>query len=258
MMTADLMRARPIFLLDNAKDRRALQSPSLASVLTTVTWTDRVLGGSKMVSVPNHGLWLMTGNNPRLDTELVRRCIRIRIVPKSDRPWLRKDFKHPELIDWVKANRSALVHAVLTLVLGWIAAGKPIGKQRLGSFEEWSEIVGGILGVAEIDGFLANLDQLYEQADQAGQKWREFITAWWTEFQDEEKQVADLNAFCERRGLMLEVRGDRSSRSQEIRLGNALSNCRDKRFGSLEIKKVAPESKHKGVTFYQLVDNELQ
>jgi len=71
MITAELMRARPIFLLDNADDRRALHSPSLASALMTVTWTDRALGLSRMVSVPNQALWLMTGNNPRLDTELV-------------------------------------------------------------------------------------------------------------------------------------------------------------------------------------------
>jgi hypothetical protein len=258
MITAELMRARPILLLDNTNDRRTLHSPSLASVLTTVTWTDRVLGASKMVSVPNQGLWLMTGNNPRLDTELVRRCIRIRILPKTDRPWLRQDFKHPALVKWVKENRSALVRAVLTLVLGWIAAGKPIGKQRLDSFEEWSESIGGILGEAEIDGFLTNLDQLYEQADQAGQKWREFITAWWAEFQNAEKQVAELNAFCERLRLIPEVRGDGSPRSQEVRLGNALSHCRDKRFGSFGIEKVAPEGNHKGVTHYRLVDNEQQ
>jgi len=158
----------------------------------------------------------------------------------------------------VKTNRSSLVHAVLTLVLGWKAAGRPLGKQRLGGYEEWSELMGGILGEAGIDGFLANLDQLYEEADQAGQKWREFTTAWWTEFQDAEKQVAELNAFCERLGLIPEVRGDGTTRSQEVRLGKALSNCRDRRFGSLRIEKVAPESKHKGVTYYHLADNELQ
>jgi hypothetical protein len=77
--------------------------------------------------------------------------------------------------------------------------------------------------VAGIDGFLANLDQLYDQADQDGQKWREFTAAWWEAFGDAEKQVSDLNGFCEQRGLMLEIRGNGQPRSQQVRLGNALS-----------------------------------
>jgi hypothetical protein len=258
MITAELKRARPIFLLDNAGDRKTLHSPSLASALTTVRWTDRDLGVSKMVSVRNQALWMMTGNNPRLDTELARRCVRVRIVPASDRPWLRKNFKHPDQLKWLMGNRGQLVSAVLTLIVGWIAAGRPLGTTRLGGFEDWSEVMGGILNHAGIEGFLANLDQLYEQADQDGQKWRDLTEAWWDQFKDDEIQVAEINAFCERLGLIPEVRGDGTTRSQEVRLGNALSNCRDRRFGTLRIEKVPAESKHKGGAHYRLIDNEMQ
>lgn len=258
MITAELLKARPIVLLDNADDRKKLHSPSLASVLTAVRWTDRLLGESKMASLPNQGLWMMTANNPHLDLELTRRCIRVRIDPRLDRPWKRTEFRHPDLVRWVKANRGSLVHAILTLVLGWIATGRPIDQKRLGSFEGWSELVGGILGVARIEGFLANLDQLYDQADQDGQKWREFTAAWWEAFHDAEKQVSDLNGFCEQRGLMLEVRGDGQPRSQQVRLGNALSRCRDRLFGGLRVVKVEGDSKHKGVTYYRLADDQPQ
>lgn len=258
MITAELLRARPIVLLDNADDRKELHSPSLASVLTAIRWTDRVLGESKMASLPNQGLWMMTANNPHLDLEISRRCIRVRIDPRLDRPWKRTEFRHPDLVRWVKANRGSLVHAILTLVLGWIASGRPIYQKRLGSFEGWSEVVGGILGVARIDGFLANLDQLYDQADQDGQKWREFTAAWWEAFGDAEKQVSDLNGFCEQRGLMLEIRGNGQPRSQQVRLGNALSRCRDRLFGNLRVVKVDGESKHKGVTYYRLADDQSQ
>jgi hypothetical protein len=258
MITAELLKARPIVLLDNADDRKKLHSPSLASVLTAVRWTDRLLGESKMASLPNQGLWMMTANNPHLDLELTRRCIRVRIDPRLDRPWQRTEFRHPDLVRWVKANRGPLVHAILTLVLGWIATGRPIDQKRLGSFEGWSELVGGILGVAGIEGFLANLDQLYDQADQDGQKWREFTAAWWDAFRDAEKQVSELNGFCEQRGLMLEVRGNGQPRSQQVRLGNALSRCRDRLFGSLRVVKVEGDSKHKGVTYYRLADDQSQ
>jgi hypothetical protein len=258
MITAELLKGRPIVLLDNADDRKKLHFPSLASVLTAVRWTDRLLGESKMASLPNHGLWMMTGNNPHLDLELTRRCIRVRIDPRLDRPWKRTEFRHPDLVRWVKANRSSLVHAILTLVLGWIATGRPIGQKRLGSFEGWSELVGGVLGVAGVEGFLANLDQLYDQADQDGQKWREFTSAWWEAFRDAEKQVSDLNGFCEQRGLMLEARGNGQPRSQQVRLGNALSRCRDRLFGNLRVVKVEGDSKHRGVTYYRLADDQSQ
>ncbi len=258
MITAELLKARPIVLLDNADDRKKLHSPSLASVLTAVRWTDRLLGESKMASLPNQGLWMMTANNPHLDLELTRRCIRVRIDPRLDRPWKRTEFRHPDLVRWVKTNRGQLVHAILTLVLGWIANGKPIDQKRLGSFEGWSELIGGVLAVAGIDGFLANLDQLYDQADQDGQKWREFTAAWWEAFRDADKQVSDLNGFCEQRGLMLEVRGNGQPRSQQVRLGNALSRCRDRLFGNLRVMKVEGDSKHKGVTYYRLTDDQSQ
>ena len=49
-LTAELTLARPIIVLDNADERQPLHSPSLASVLTAETWTDRVLGKTNMVT----------------------------------------------------------------------------------------------------------------------------------------------------------------------------------------------------------------
>ena len=252
MVTAELMKGRPIILLDNASDRRQLYSSSLASVLTTVRWTDRKLGQSAMASVPNNALWMMTANNPNLHLELTRRCIRLRIDPRVDRPWKRTSFKHPEITAWAKENRSALVGAILTLIRAWMVVGKPLDRARLGSFERWSAVMGGILSVAGISGFLANLDQLYEAADVEGQAWREFTAAWWETFRDQPKKVSELNQFCEEREQMLRLRGDGSARSQQIRLGNALTNCRDRSFDGLRVIRVGGETKHRGVTMYAL------
>jgi hypothetical protein len=252
MLTAELMKGRPIVLLDNANDRKQLHSSSLASVLTSIRWTDRKLGESIMASVPNHAVWLMTGNNPNLHLELTRRCIRVRIDPRVDRPWKRSVFKHPEITTWAKENRSALVGAIVTLIRAWMVAGKPLDRARLGSFERWSSVIGAILGVAGIPGFLANLDQLYEAADIEGQAWREFTAAWWQTFRGEPKKVSELNQFCEDRELMLRLRGDGSARSQQTRLGSALGSYRDRSFDGLRIMRAGAASKHKGVAMYSL------
>jgi hypothetical protein len=168
-----------------------------------------------------------------------------------DRPWLRAKFKHAAIADWTKQNRPALVHAVLTLVQAWIAAGQPLHPVPLGSFEAWSAILGGVLGVAQIPGFLGNLDELYETADADGQMWREFTAAWWEVFRGEPQKVGDLNRLCEQRDLMLSARGDGSARSQQTRLANALGNKRDRVFDGHAVKRMN-QNKHKSSVFYAL------
>lgn len=235
MLTAELATGRPIILLDNANDKQLLASASLASVLTTQSWTDRILGRTEMITVPNKAMWVLTGNNPKLSKDIVRRSVRIRIDPKVDRAWLRASFKHRPLLTWVREHRGELVRAALVLVQAWIAAGRPLSRAQLGSFEEWSMVMGGVFEVAGVEGFLGNLDELYEHADAEGQAWREFTQAWWEEHGDDPITVSVLAELCDRLDLMSLIRGDGSARSQQSRLGRALQGARDRVFGELQV-----------------------
>ena len=94
--------------------------------------------------------WIATGNNIQLCGDLPRRCYWIRLDARESRPWQRKNFKHPDLLGWVTRNRGRLIHALLTLARAWFAAGKPKAPNspRLGSFEAWTETVGGMASSA--------------------------------------------------------------------------------------------------------------
>jgi len=254
MITAELSKGRSIVLLDNIETKNKLSSPPLASVLTSQIWTDRILGKSAMVTLLNKALWLGTANNPKLSMEIARRCVRIRIDPAIDRPWKRDGFKYPDIKEWALENRGGLVHAVLVLIKAWIDAERPLHYIRLGSFESWSSVIGGILNVAGIKGFLSNLDTLYEDADAEGQIWREFVQIWWEEHGDEPKKVAELNDLCEKFDLMVEIRGDGSEQSQRIRLGNALSGARDRVFNGYRIVKIHVGGAKRRGNPYQLVE----
>jgi len=234
-LTAELTLARPIILLDNAKEGWTLTSAALASVLTTHQWKDRVLGKSEMLSLPVTAMWLLTGNNVRLSKDLARRSVRIRITPKEDQAWLREKFKHDPITSWTTANRDELVRAALILVRAWLAAGRPSGRARLGSYEQWANVMSGLLEVIGVKGFLGNLKELYEDADVEGAAWREFTTAWWEQHRDSEQRISDLVELCEKQDLMLQVRGDGSTRSQQSRLGRALQGARDRVFGDLQV-----------------------
>jgi len=236
-------------------DRRQLASPSLASMITSANWSDRLLYTNEKVSLPNRAVWLMTGNNPKVSMELARRCIRIRIDPKVDRPYLRDGFKHDPFMPWVKENRMALARAVLVLVRAWLTAGRPRSSRRLGSFEQWTDVIGGILETAGIPGFLGNLHELYETADVEGETWREFVRVWWETHGEAPKKVSELNDLCEERELLLSVRGDKSLRSQQTRLGKALMNKRDRVFSGVRIVRLGSKGKENCI-HYALVNTE--
>jgi hypothetical protein len=45
----------------------------------------------------------------------------------------------------------------------------------MGGFDRWERVVGGILAHAGVSGFLGNLDQLYEEADEEDSSWETFL-----------------------------------------------------------------------------------
>jgi hypothetical protein len=235
---AMLIRGEPIIFLDNLSQERALKSETLATMLTSPTWTDRLLGHSKMISAPNNALWLLTGNNPQLSMELARRSVHVRLLPRTDRPWLRSSFRHPDLLGWVQERRSDLVHACLTLVQAWVAAKSP-GYQGspLGSFATWSRVLGGILDVAKVTGFLGNLDELYSAADDESDQWRVLVKAWWEQFQSTPVRVTDLLPLCCEHDILADLLGQGSERSQSSRLGRELNRKRDCVFEMFQVCK---------------------
>ena len=94
-ITSVLLNGSPVVLLDNVT--HTLESGVLAAALTSRNWSDRLLGKSETVSVPNSCLWIATGNNLQLGSEIARRTVWIRLDPKVDRPWERTGFRHDPL-----------------------------------------------------------------------------------------------------------------------------------------------------------------
>ena len=189
-LTAKLRNTPTFLLIDNL--RRRLDSGAVSAAITSPMWEDRILGQSIVLKIHVRCCWLATGNNPAVSSEMSRRIIRVRLDAKMDRPWLRTGFKHSDLRGWARQNRGRLVWAALTLIRAWIVAGRPRGGQKLGMFEEWSEVMGGILDIAGIPGFLSNLDEFYNDSDAEGGHWRSLVAAWWDAHRDGSVKVADL------------------------------------------------------------------
>ena len=96
-------------------------------------------------------------------------------------------------------------HATQGQSRAWLAAGRPLSRERLGSFEHWAAVIGGVLKVAGVEGFLGNLDELYANADVKGEAWREFTLAWWDEHGATGTHVSELIELCEKQDLAFET-----------------------------------------------------
>lgn len=125
-----------------------------------------MLGATRSLELPVRCTWIVNGNGVSLRGELPRRAYWVRMIPTTAQPWTRTGFRHPDLAEYVSDHRGQLLGAVLTLARCWFAEGRPDPKVRpLGSFEGWTRMVGGMLELAGIEGFMANADDLYETGD---------------------------------------------------------------------------------------------
>jgi hypothetical protein len=231
-ITAKLYEGAMLLVLDNLK--RRLDSGTLAAVLTADVWSDRILGVSRSADVPVRNVWICTGNNIQLTDEIARRSVWVRLDARKDRPWQGRSFRHADLKGWLRAHRHDLVWAFLVLVQNWIARGRPEGRgELLGSYEHWSRVVGGVLDAANISGFLENREELYARTDAVSEEWRRFVAAWRETHGDRPIAVGDLVDAAREllTSVFAKTRDDASDRSVRTRLGKALTEQRDRRYG---------------------------
>jgi hypothetical protein len=247
-ITAIMAEGKMFVLLDNLS--RILDSAPLASVITQRTWSDRLLGVSKLGSFPVNTIWLATGNNSKLSREMIRRTIWCRLDAKMESPWEGRKFRHKNIAQWAKRHRGELLGAALTLCQAWIAAGRPAGSKSLGMFESWAETIGGIMEVAGVSGFMENAQVFRANATDQADEWRSFMMAWWERFGCESVGVAQLYELAIEKSLLDRTLGDKSPQSQRIRLGFALGKMTDRVVSGFRVEKVA--ANHSGCQQFRL------
>ena len=159
---------------------------------------------------------------------MARRVVWCRLQPREERPWERRQFKHSDIKRWVRQHRPALIHAILTLIRHWFVMGQPAAPASLGSYEQWAAIVGGILHVAGIQGFLGNREALYDQLDEDTRQWSAFIVLWWEHYQDRAVSVNDLLKLATTTDSLADLPGNGSEQSRKTALGKTLASLKDR------------------------------
>ncbi len=174
-ITAQLVRGERFVLVSDVTG--TIDNAPLRRVLTTPTWSDRILGATRQVRLPANAVWCATGNNLRPQGDMVRRCFLIRLDTEMQRPWTRSGFRHQQP-QWAQEHCGELAGALLTLARAWIAAGQPDpDTPTLGSFEEWCRVVGGILQNTGFEDFLGNQDGLTDTEFSEDDRWSLLLEA---------------------------------------------------------------------------------
>jgi hypothetical protein len=180
-LLALLMGGRDVATFDNAT--KPVESGTLANVVTSPVFEDRILGVSRRVEVPVRCIFAVTGNRITLGGDMARRCFPVELDARVERPEDREGFRHPDLIAWVRVHRSALLRALLTMARAWWVAGCPAPSVKpWGSFEDYVRVVGGILEHAGVTGFLANRQVFRELADDERAEWALFLSVLYASF----------------------------------------------------------------------------
>jgi hypothetical protein len=192
-----LQTSPAVVIIDNIT--HPLESSSLNSALTSPFIEDRELGSNTLIRVPNRAVWFASGNNIRVGDDTARRCVKCRLDAKMERPQKRTGFRIPGgvhgFFNWTLEHRAELIAAVLVLARNWYAKDKPAPDiTPVGSFEDWTITIGGILQTAGVSGFLMNLDDEDGESsiDEVSAEWKAFIEAIYVVYKEEPFICSDL------------------------------------------------------------------
>ena len=192
-MLAVLMAGDPVLLIDNIE--HAIVGEVLCSVATSETYSDRLLGQTKKVTVSTAVTIMMTGNNLIVRGDLSTRMLIARLDAGIEHPEERS-FKRADIRQYALAHRQELVNAALTILQAHHLAGRPeCGLKPFGRFEDWSHRVraplvwSGAADPCETRSRIENIDPEREMHAQ-------LLTAWWANYGPKEVILQQIVHDC--------------------------------------------------------------
>ena len=197
-----------VLRLDNIPAQ--LQSGLIASILTAVSPSLRVLGKSERISADGRFTsWCATGCSTRMSTELLRRCYFLTLNAEHPEPGQRagpstgpnagQAWQHPDILAAALELRPRLLGGLAAMVQHWLdlkCPGPAAEVPPIGGFENWRRVVGGILRANGFRDFMAGREAFLEARDDGRGESYAFASAWWQRRQGRPSLVKDLAAIA--------------------------------------------------------------
>ncbi len=160
-----------------------------------------------------------------------------------------------------------LVTAALTLITAWVQEGMPrYAEKRKGSYEAWTEVLGGILNTVNVAGFLGNEHEMYDAVSTETARLVEFVEAWYERYGEEEVRPKELFQLASKpdgpvplgevsqwRGLLDDILGAGNERSRRTKFGLMLDNNRDKVICGYKLVKNIRDKKRPRFSLHKLL-----
>jgi hypothetical protein len=140
-MLAHLAEGLPLLFWDNIVQGSTISCPTIEKVLTGTSYSDRVLGETKSITVPATTVFLFTGNNIRPRGDLASRSLMARINVQRPDPENRT-FRHADPIGWTESNRGKILRALFAILLGNPQFRNQCGGVMKTRFKTWWRLIG--------------------------------------------------------------------------------------------------------------------
>lgn len=150
VIAAGLAQSPTHFWIEDYESR--LSSPALAQALSVTEFTVRKLYKAETITLPVRCLWVHTAINPSMSKDITLRSVSINLAWNPNWRTGHLMALHQGLDSDMIQPR--LFSAALTLVRAWLEAGQPAASGNAHRYTDWSRVMGGILEVAGIPGFL--------------------------------------------------------------------------------------------------------
>jgi hypothetical protein len=240
-------------IFDNAKGK--VDNQALDAALTSwPLYEYRVLGVSDTRKIAPRCVWAMTTNNAHVSEDFARRCVTVRLDSRTERPDLRR-FKR-NIYEDIRDNRRRYVLACLTIIAHWADAqmaggathggtansdsgtASSEGATVMSSYPAYCQVLGGILEMAEVPGFLANVEETRRKAAPDAEILRAFFNATHERFGSDPwkaKQAFDALSEDQKEDLATIIPGKAEALAHN--LGRKLGQHVDRIFDGLRLVK---------------------
>lgn len=129
-----LLASPALVCLDNIPDGFTFRSASMAAVLTSSTYKQRILGASREVSVPTNTTFVITGNGLELGRDEDSRWLTIRLCSPQT-----TTYQHPDVVAHGRGIREEVLRDVVGIVAGYLTMGS--NKLTPSRFPRWDRMV---------------------------------------------------------------------------------------------------------------------
>lgn len=158
-----------VVVIDNGRtgNGKPIQSTMLESMCSSANVSLRRLGHTELIERPNHYLWILSVNDPRLNADLASRSVLIRLAYDGDPE--QRAFAIPDILTHVLNHRDALLLELFSLIRVWISRQCRPSNQRH-RCADWVRLVGGVMEVVGAGSFLRSHRARIGDVDQSRQQ----------------------------------------------------------------------------------------